>query len=37
VMEQEDPQLALAFHRMIAGILAEKLAQTITTILALKS
>lgn len=36
-MEVEDPQLALAFHRLIAGILGEKLAQTSNTVRVLMS
>jgi SulP family sulfate permease len=36
-MEAEDPQLAVAFHRLIAGILGEKLAQTSSTVRALQN
>ena len=35
-MDAEDPQLAVAFHRLIAGILGEKLAQTSRTVRALQ-
>ena len=36
-MDADDPQLAVAFHRLIAGILGEKLAQTSSTVRALQS
>ena len=36
-MEAEDPPLAMAFHRLVAGILAEKLAQSSQTVRALLS
>ena len=36
-MDSDDPQLAVAFHRLIAGILGEKLAQTSRTVRALQN
>ncbi|UCC51949.1 MAG: SLC26A/SulP transporter family protein [Anaerolineaceae bacterium] len=36
-MDVEDPHLAIAFHRLIAGSLGEKLAQTSSTVRALQN